>query len=304
MIPSPVVWWFKKIRCPDASPPSTAPFSRIISRTYRSPTLLTPGSIPISRRATKKPKLLITVAITRLFSSRPCSLYHFAQIAIIWSPVISRPVSSTAMSRSPSPSNARPMSASRSRTLALSPSVYREPHRSLMLSPSGAQCMTVTSAPSSEKIVGAALYVAPLAQSSTIRIPSSDRVSGKLLLQKTMYRPIASSMRWAFPISSAVGRMFLMRPPVISFSISSSTASGSLKPSREKSLIPLSWYGLWEADITTPASARIDRVMKAMPGVLIGPTSSTSTPIEQIPAVRADSSMYPLSRVSLPITIE
>ena len=55
-------------------------------------------------------------------------------------------------------------------------------------------------------------------------------------------------------------------PPSTSRSISSSSSSGSLKPSREKNLMPLSWYGLWLALMTTPASARIDWVMKAMPG--------------------------------------
>ena len=43
--------------------------------------------------------------------------------------------------------------------------------------------------------------------------------------------------------------------------------------------MPLSWYGLCEAQITTPASARIDEVMKAMPGVGSGPHSITSAPI-------------------------
>jgi hypothetical protein len=48
---------------------------------------------------------------------------------------------------------------------------------------------------------------------------------------------------------------------------------------------------LCEAEITIPASALMLRVRKAMPGVLSGPTCSTSTPMEQMPAVRADSSM-------------
>ena len=55
--------------------------------------------------------------------------------------------------------------------------------------------------------------------------------------------------------------------------------------------MPLSWYGLCEAEITTPASARIDEVMYAIPGVGSGPTSITSTPIEQMPAASACSSM-------------
>ena len=72
---------------------------------------------------------------------------------------------------------------------------------------------------------------------------------------------------------------------------SPSVSSGSLKPSRQKNLMPLSWYGLWEAEITAPASARIEVVMLAMPGVGSGPTSATSTPIEVMPAASACSSM-------------
>ena len=74
-------------------------------------------------------------------------------------------------------------------------------------------------------------------------------------------------------------------------SISASTASSSLNPSRANSLMPLSWNGLCDALMTTPASARIDEVMKAMPGVDSGPVVHTSAPIEQIPAVIACSSM-------------
>ena len=43
--------------------------------------------------------------------------------------------------------------------------------------------------------------------------------------------------------------------------------------------------------MTTPASARMEVVMKAMPGVGSGPTSWTLTPMEQMPAASAFSSM-------------
>jgi hypothetical protein len=108
---------------------------------------------------------------------------------------------------------------------------------------------------------------------------------------------MASSTRLAFPIRLAVGRSPL-KPPApapgasrTSDSIRSSVWSGSLKPSRAKNLMPLSWYGLWLALITTPASARIDSVMKAIPGVGSGPVSITSTPMEQMPEAIACSSM-------------
>ncbi len=55
--------------------------------------------------------------------------------------------------------------------------------------------------------------------------------------------------------------------------------------------------------MTTPASARILRVRNAIAGVGSGPTSHTSTPIEQIPDSIAVSSIYPDRRVSLPMRI-
>ena len=64
-----------------------------------------------------------------------------------------------------------------------------------------------------------------------------------------------------------------------------------MKPSAAKILMPLSWNGLCDALITTPASARIDQVMNAMPGVGSGPTSITSAPAETMPACSALSSM-------------
>jgi hypothetical protein len=48
---------------------------------------------------------------------------------------------------------------------------------------------------------------------------------------------------------------------------------------------------LCDALITTPASARIDQVMKAIPGVGNGPTSMTSAPADTMPACSALSSM-------------
>jgi hypothetical protein len=55
--------------------------------------------------------------------------------------------------------------------------------------------------------------------------------------------------------------------------------------------MPLSWYGLCDALMTMPASARIDEVMKAMAGVGKGPVSQTSAPIDTMPASSALSNM-------------
>ena len=98
-------------------------------------------------------------------------------------------------------------------------------------------------------------------------------------------------MREALPTSSATGRSAAIFCEKMRSSMSASTSSGSLKPSAEKILMPLSWKGLCEAEMTTPASARMEVVMKAMPGVGSGPTSWTLTPMEQMPAASAFSSM-------------
>ena len=98
-------------------------------------------------------------------------------------------------------------------------------------------------------------------------------------------------MRRVRPISSERARRDTSSGETISASISASTASASLNPSRPNNLIPLSSYGLWEALITIPASARIDEVMNAMPGVGSGPVSQTSAPIDTIPPTSADSNM-------------
>ncbi len=66
--------------------------------------------------------------------------------------------------------------------------------------------------------------------------------------------------------------------------------------------MPLSSAGLWLAEIITPRSARIDRVIRPTAGVGTGPRSSTFIPVDVRPAVSALSNMYPDRRVSLPIT--
>jgi hypothetical protein len=74
-------------------------------------------------------------------------------------------------------------------------------------------------------------------------------------------------------------------------SISLSVSSESLNASGPKILMPLSSYGLWEAEIMTPRSQRMERVSMATAGVGIGPSSRTSTPTEVKPATSAVSIM-------------
>ena len=63
---------------------------------------------------------------------------------------------------------------------------------------------------------------------------------------------------WNFE-RSVIGSGLLCSRAKISFSMASSRASVSLKPSPEKTLMPLSVHGLCEAEITTPAARDRER---------------------------------------------
>ena len=89
----------------------------------------------------------MTVLTTAPPRSRPRSWRSIAAIASIWSPSTISPCSSTAITRSASPSKAKPMFAPAAVTAARSSSGCVEPHASLMFEPSGAACSTSTSAP-------------------------------------------------------------------------------------------------------------------------------------------------------------
>src|SRR6187397_1636699 len=64
--------------------------------------------------------------------------------------------------------------------------------------------------------------------------------------------------------------------------------------------MPLSVYGLCEADTTAPKLAFRCAVMQATAGVGTTPQRTALTPIEFNPATRADSSISPETRVSRP----
>ena len=66
--------------------------------------------------------------------------------------------------------------------------------------------------------------------------------------------------------------------------------------------MPLSSYGLCDAEITAPAAACSSRVSTATPGVGSTPSNNTSQPAEVMPAANAASSISPEIRVSLPIS--
>src|SRR5437588_899967 len=84
-----------------------------------------------------------------------------------------------------------------------------------------------------------------------------------------------------------------------SLSRRSSTASSSLRPPAAKNLMPLSAYGLCDAEITAPGDAS-GAERHATSGVGATPSRATSTPSEDNPAARDASSIGPDRRVSRP----
>ena len=66
--------------------------------------------------------------------------------------------------------------------------------------------------------------------------------------------------------------------------------------------MPLSSYGLWDAEMTQPSSAPSRPTSIATPGVGMTPAVSATPPPETMPSTRASSSAGPDSRVSRPRT--
>ncbi len=83
-------------------------------------------------------------------------------------------------------------------------------------------------------------------------------------------------------------------------STSASACSSNFCPRPEKTLMPLSSYGLCDAEMTTPTSNPCWRVSTATAGVGMTPTERTSPPIALTPRARARSIQNPDSRVSRP----
>ena len=117
----------------------------------------------------------MTVTATPSPGRRPCARRWTAARAISSSPSTTRPVRSTASTRSPSPSKAKPTACPPLTTASASASTCVEPQPALMLRPSGASAIAVTRAPRRRKASGAARWVAPLAQSSTTSRPPRSR---------------------------------------------------------------------------------------------------------------------------------
>ena len=83
-------------------------------------------------------------------------------------------------------------------------------------------------------------------------------------------------------------------------STSASRASVNFSPPPEKTLMPLSWNGLWEAEMTRPAAKPWLRVRCATAGVGMTPALTTDAPAAAAPMARSRSIGSPDSRVSRP----
>ena len=88
------------------------------------------------------------------------------------------------------------------------------------------------------------------------------------------------------------------KPGASRSSIASSSASASLKPSPPKNLIPLSRYGLCDAETTAARSKPYWPSSSGAAGVGRTPPLKTSPPAAAMPAASAHSSISPDSRVS------
>src|ERR687886_1257881 len=253
--------------------------------------------MPSRSIASRRPRLLMTVATRVSSRSAPRSRNATASTPMIWSPSTSWPPASTARHRSASPSWAIPASAPAATTASLSGPRCVEPYPSLMLRPSGSAPITTTSAPASRSARGAAALAAPWAQSTTTFNPSSR--FGREPSSRATYRSVASASGRTRPTPAPVGRS---QSSPRRRSMSSSTSSGSLWPPLAKNLIPLSGIGLWDAERTTPRSAPVSATSAATPGVGRTPASPTSTPALARPAITAAARNSPQAPGSRPTT--
>ena len=118
---------------------------------------------------------------------------------------------------------------------------------------------------------GARSEAAPLAQSTTTRIPSRPASAasvrmGEVALPPVADRPYCAKRSDGSPRSSRAA------------SISSSTSSGNFVPAASKNLMPLYSGGLCEAEMTTPLEAPRSVVRNAIAGVGSTPAMNASPP--------------------------
>src|SRR5581483_1563009 len=156
--------------------------------------------------------------------------------------------------------------------------------------------MTSTSNPSPLKSIGATVVVAPLAQSTASRKPAKGGVSPTICRRCSRYAPTRSSCGTCAgspgcAVQDGSARMA---------STSRSTRSVNFSPRPENTLMPLSPYGLCDAEMTTPASNACVRVRYATAGVGTTPALVTTAPSPDAPCASSASIHVPDSRVSRP----
>ena len=167
-----------------------------------------------------------------------------------------------------------------------------------MFFPSGEHPPAMTSSPSLRRTPGATADAAPLAQSSATFSLRGKATPASAPSRNAAYSaPNAGSVRTAasFPAPRFGARR-------TTSSRRASQASEILCPIEEKILIPLSWYGLCEAEITTPALKWCRFVMVETADVGMTPADIGWPPASRIPPARAASIHGPDSRVSRPMS--
>ena len=179
-----------------------------------------------------------------------------------------------------------------------------EPHRSLMLAPSGASCRAVTTrrarpAPRGDlagRAVGAVDHDAQAVEGAALG--GREQVLAVDLDRLGVGDDPAHAVAGG-PTGRAVGVGHDARPSRARSS--PSTRRAASVPTRLNSLMPLSPKGLCEAETTAPGALRRSATA-ATPGVGSTPRSTTSAPSVASPAERAAWSRGPERRVSRPTT--
>ena len=290
-MPSPVVARSRKITWPDCSPPST-----------RSSALHRGEHVAVAdgrldhvdarrRERVVQPEVRHHRDRDRVVAQPPRSCRSSAAITMIWSPSTMLPCSSTASTRSASPSNARPASAPVGDDRGLQRRAGRSNRTpALMFVPSGAACSTTTSAPSARNAAGPSSDAAPLAQSSTTRRPSSAPALDRRRGDAATYGAFGSALDRAAVAAAAAARRRRARN------------SSSIAPLGR--VVELAAAGREELDaVVGPrvvarrdhqrrAAARPPRGTRA-PGVGSTPASRTTAPSACSPAARSSRSRGP-----------
>ena len=188
----------------------------------------------------------------RSLRKAPCAATTFRMCSSPWrspgpphSPLRERPPQ---IARSPSPSKATPRAWWPSTTRRASVSGAVDPQPRLMLRPSGATPMQLTSKPISRNRRGATVAVAPFAQSMAIRIPvhGAPRQDVSQVIEVVGAKIDSSTGRDDSPGTDQDESAMID-------STCRSSVSVNFSPAPENTLMPLSSKGLCEAEMTTPA---------------------------------------------------